>query len=304
MKPNIHILSDGGIGDCVFAIKHVEVVQKLGYACSLYFPVRDEIFNVLVYLTKNRYHIVQLPLDDKEELRKGGAELEFFKKVYAKDGDLIYFVAPDNLGQGPLGFDYKRFKTSIQTVKESKILTHLWAPNGVIFLSLNSSTPQYQISGDRIISIIRQVARQNPNHLLYYNKIDSWNGQKVNTFEIPNDLPENVRIYKNQAFNESLLWLFAADYLLTVDCGIMHIGHSLGLPTTALNTRWGAQGWPWTARWALSSDTWIPANTDSISIGRLIKTNLETPPTLLLSRLDILQNLDADWKQALLLKEY
>lgn len=286
-----------GLGDAILSLKCASIIYSCNVSVKKFVAVRDEIFKPLKHLFPDITQLSEFYGKDNRVL-KDDELVESLHKQYGRF-DNIYYIIPDLLYNNKMAFDWRRFRTNPQTIQSMKILTHLWNPERFIFISANTTTPEYKLNN--IYQIIKNVASQNPDYKVFYNNLKSWDNTNIDNGDF-NGLPENVIIGNDLPFIECIEYLIKSSYCLTIDCGIYHIANELGVPYTLLDTRLAPSSLPWRARWRYDLDHSIPAHTDSISISKLIRTNLERPQTTLIPRTVVIDNEGRDWNKLLLIK--
>ena len=303
MSKNIAVISAHGAGDTINGFQVGDFISRQGHDVTNFVAVRDEVFKPIKYLFPEAVQIPEEWGANNAFLTNPSVALNFTEQF----GDLrpfdeIIYTVPDLLfNNSKFGFDWKKYGAHPQSVRSRKLLTHLWKPEDVIYCSLNSSTPEYQLTG-RVKNIISQIAIKNPTKRVYFNNLTVWNGTKIDNGDF-SDLPENVVYFENQDFCESLEWLKKAEYVVTVDCGVLHMFNQMSDAYTLLDTRMTPAGFPWLVRWRSNLANSIDYRTDSVTIAELVKANIEVPQSSLLPRQIAMNLLGVDWNSALLIKE-
>lgn len=294
----IAIIGAGGVGDCILSRQCGFYAERYGCQISYFYPVRNEIFAPFSSLFPDSIQIEEF-YDEGNKFTENIELVKQFTEQYGEFDD-IYWIVPSLLYQNKYAFNYQKFNVSPGAIASTRLLTHLRTPKKIIFASLNSPLRDYQL-GSRIKPILTQLANQNPTYKIFYNNLTEWASKKLNNGDL-SGLPDNVLLFNDLSFVESLEYLKKASYLVTVDCGVFHVGKQLGIDTLLLDTRLTNNGLPWIPRWRSYglSDS-IPNETDSVTIAGIVKTNLENPVTTLLPRQIIAQNIGINWNQVLLI---
>lgn len=275
-----------GLGDTLLSLKCAKVIESKGYLVDRFAAVREEIFEPLQYLCPS--------------LKKLEENIDYDSFPFKENYSNYYYILPDLLFNNKGAFDYRLFDSRPSSIQSIRLFEDQWKPTNIIFCSLNTTTSYYKISNIR--EILKRVAVLNPKYEIFFNNITNWNDTSINNGDLTG-LPSNVTIGDNLTFIDCLDILKNSCYCLTLDNGIFHIAHSFGVEILLLDTRLSIKDLMFRARWRYREDDSIPANTDSLSIAKLVQTNLEIPATTLIPRKTVLDNLDTDWKQLLLIKE-
>lgn len=288
----VNLVCGDGIGGLLQGFVCADFIYNSGGYPRTFICARDEVFKPLNFLLKDKFLLEQLPEDWFDKFITD----DTFFKDKIRDG---YLNCPDMLFKHPRAFDYKRFNTNPSLIKSTRILTHKAKPENIVYLALNTSTPIYQYF--RIRELILFLAARLPNHIIYFNNITKWAGKRIGNGEF-SGLPNNVLYFEDQPFEESLEYLFRSCYCIVLDCGIMHIAQHLGTPKTIISNRLGPDGAMWRARWYYDCNEAISYNYTPRDIAYLVAKNIEIPQTTLISRKEIIENLEKDWRKELYFK--
>ena len=296
------IFNAHGVGDAILSFKVASFIENDSKALiDIISCTRNEVCEPLYYLFGDRFNLKQHIL--REQWGENNWIVDNIKEVKATypNYDEYYYVIPDLLFRAKqLSFDYKKYNTHPQLIKQTRILTHKWQPTKRIFVGLATSTPGYLY--DNVGLLLRDLAQYNPDREIYFPKLDHWAGVRIDYGNL-SDMPHNVTIKESPNFIESIDALMASEYSITTDNGFMHLSYELGIRHLILDPRYGNnRNVIWQARWRPSMENSIPIQSHANMIARLVRTNLEVEQTNMINKNFVLNNLNSDWSRELLFK--
>ena len=292
---SVRLLVGDGAGGALWGGKVAYFIKQAGDFVEILYSSRNETFRPFKYLLGDIYPLIQIPEDVQDKI-VNDEELYLF---YKGDYDECYIVIPDHLYRHKHSFDYKKYGVHPQLIQSLRLFTDKWNPKNVICVGLISSTPEYIYNF--IPTIIKFLAQELPNYLIYFNNVTKWANKELNNGDF-NNLSLNVFYFENQDFIDSLKWLSRSCYCLCVDNGIAHIAHSFGIPRTVISKRLNFDGIPWVSRWYEDLSECISYDYSPKDIARLVALNINVPQTCLIPRKFVIENLDCNWNEKLLFK--
>lgn len=311
MDKKVGIFALGGSGDIILGCQIAHQVQKkVGYEnVELICLARDETFIPIKLLfgdqiiikqheLKERwgenYHLITNPLILKEE-----------KEKYSE----IIVCAPDLLFKAKeYSFDNIKYNCSFQSIVQSRLLTHKYQPENIIYCAFcNTTTRGYEYKQSK--ELINLLATFLPNYKFYVPVLLNWNGEKTidadKNIELKNS-PNNVFVDFNPPWEQSLSFINRCCYGIVLDSFPMHISYQFGMSRLILDPRFGYDRncLPWLARWrnGMGLHDSIHIDTNFELAARIIITNILIPQTQLIPRNVVLNNLNSDWNRELLIK--
>lgn len=287
---------DGG-GGSILAVQSAFYVRKHGKTPIILCPHRDEVFKPFKYLFKNKYECVQVPESHPDLILKSGK-----RAIGLDDNDEIYLIYPDGLYLNPFAFDYKKYKTTPQTIKSTRVLTDKFDPlSGHIYIGLISSTSGYLYHD--IPALLTSLSEALPDCKIHTPIIDKWAGKDIDMGKFE-DLAKNIILYKNPDFISQIDLLSRCEYGIYTDNGPSHISYALGQTRLLLDPYFGLsrQCLPFIARWREDREDSVRIDSCPKDIARTVKLNLKYPQTTLIPRNTVLLNPEADWPKELLFK--
>ncbi len=309
---NILMGIGGGIGDLIQGINCAHFInQKKDTHADILCFARDETFKPLKHLfDRTKFNLWQHPrqeqywdnywvLNNKEVL----------KQEYPGYDD-YEFHCPDLLYRQ---FKWKRYNVHPQTIRSTRLLTHLWEPKfmmrgsfgiveaKLIYVGLNTSTPEYVYP--QIENFLIELAKAMPNHVIYFNDITQWAGHKIDNNVNPKNLPLSVWYNKDRDFASDLKTLADAEYCICLDNGISHVSHAMGIPRLLISNRLTPSSVAWQSRWYEDLRECLPYSYSPKQLAHVVKTNVLIPETTLIDRKCIADNPNfSDWDKALIFK--
>lgn len=295
----VKILVNGGIGDCLQGLSCADIVQSQGNEVDIGVFARNEIFNFLKELFKDKFkNIVQLPesfIQDYQIERND----DFWSRL-SQGYDECYFICPDTLFRNPHRFNYKKYNLNLSQIKNYKLLSGDYKPqDNLCYLALLSVTDGYTYP--HTSDLINFLCLQNPKWNFYIAQGITWNGRKIHT-DIKNKY-SNLIVDDNPTLLKSYEYMRKASFAITTDNGPMHMFNHLGTEKLVLDPQYNKAAF--IARWRRTMDDSIPITTSSIEVAKITKNLLDNELARLLPRkflLDRLLHGDIRWHEELIYK--
>lgn len=295
----VRILSGDGIGGQLQAFSCAEIVQNQGHEVHIGILGRNEIFNFLKEIFKDKFkNIVQVSEAFVEDYKLEKDEALWFN--LSKGFDETYFICPDTLFRNLHRFNYRKYNVNLSDIKEHKLLQNKHIPQeNLCYLSLLSTTPGYTY--ENASDLINFLCLQNPKWKFYIPINFFWNGSKL--YLNIKQKHHNLIVDENPNLLNSWEYMTKASFAICTDGGPMHLFNHLGVEKLVLDPQFN--NFPWIARWRKNMDDSIPILTSAIDIARLSKNLLDNELVRLLPRklvLDRLLHGDIDFSRELLYK--
>lgn len=294
---DVYLMCNDGVGGNLLTASVASIVKKAGENPIILCPSRDEVFKPFKYLLEDQFEVLQAPENQVELLFNFGP-----KSIGIVNKEEIYAIYPDGLYLNPYHFNYKRYNTSPQVIKSLRVLTHKFKPvDKNIYIGLISSTDGYLYYNIQDLTVA--LAKKLPDYTIHLPVVDKWAGKDIKMGDLVN-LPENVRIYKNDSFINQIDIMSKCEYGIYTDNGFSHISYNLGQQRLLIDPRfgYGRESLMWRARWRQTDDDSIRFNSLPEDIADLVYINLKTPQTTLIPKQVVLNNKHADWSRELLFK--
>jgi hypothetical protein len=295
------VIGGHGIGDCMMAFQCATVLQWHGIQPKVIISARDEVFNPIKQLLGALFDLEQIDESYAADnnLLKDASLMAHVSKGY----DEVYYVIPDLLFNNRYAFDYKKYHTNPQMIRDIKLLEFTLPANvqrtNIIYLGLMTTTDGYMYSEP--MSLALSLAYALPEYQIYFPVVNTWAGKMIKAIDVPNTLPNNLEVPVNPYFEDTLDILSRSCYFVGTDNGPSHIAYHLGMPRLLLDPQFNRL--PWVARWREDYLESIPISSSIDNVTSIVKTNLTIPQTTLVPRMTCLVNGEANWKQLLWLKE-
>lgn len=281
----VRFLISDGIGGQLQGFSCADIVQKQGHEVHIGIFARNEIFNFLKELFKDKFkNIVQLPESFTEDYKLEKDDI-LWKKL-SGDFDECYFVCPDTLFRNPHRFNYKKYNVSLSKIKNYKLLQDKYNPQeNICILNLLSVTNGYTYP--YISDLINFLCLQNPKWKFITANNIVWNGIKIHV-DIKNKY-SNLIVEENPTLLKWFEWMTKANFSISTDCGMMHVANHLTMEQLILDPQFNRM--PFYARWRATGDDSIPISTSAMDVAKLTKNLLDNelarllPKKLLLDRL-------------------
>lgn len=290
----VGILTSGGIGDQILAFQAASFVAESGNDVRVFCAARDEVYKPLTLLFNDLFVMRQVPENTGDLIVSNQIDLKSITNI-----DESYIIWPDLMFRHPKIFPCKKFNTNPALVRGKRLLTRLAKPSRTIYFGLNTSTREYLYPQAALL--IKSVASRLPEYNCYTNNIENWAGHNVSFVGSFENL-DNIIIDSNSPFEKALEMLSKSSYCVCLDNGISHIAYQYGIPRLLLDVRLNQDGIKWIARWRENTDESVDSRADIDLLSRVVATNLRVNQTQLISRSIVAANIDANWKEVLLLK--
>lgn len=277
----VRILTSAGLGDSLQAFQCALFVKQLNNEVDIGIFARSEVFDPIKEIFKDQFpNIQQLPdaFVVDYQIEKNPKLWFQFSKGYND----TYFVLPDTLFRNPHSFNYKKYNTNPNLIKTTRLLTHKYKPEPIIYLGLLSTTNGYSYSYTP--DLIEFLCRQLPNYKIYIPNDVIWDNKLVR-FDIKSQ-HQNLIVDTNPTFLKSFEWLCRSEFGVFTDNGPSHLAYHLGMPRLILDPQYDKL--PWIARWKEDPRESISISNSSIDVSKLIKVLLDIPATQLVPRQRIL----------------
>lgn len=286
MSDIVNIVTAGGVGDCLQALQVADIIYKNNKAPQIHCAVRDEVFQPLQFLAKDLHVLRQIPEDTS----------------YDDDVSEKYHVWPDKLFMGQFGFNYQKYNTTPELIKQNRVLLKKWKPEKIISLFLLSNTIGY--SYYYIGELGKELAQALPDYQIYLPILTTWAGKKIPTIRIPPNAPQNLLVDTNPEFIENIKMAYRSHYCITADNAFSHICYNLGCRRLVLDSRFPLykQSAPFFARWSENISDHISIENFPTDIAKLVSTNIKIEQTNLLPKAFTLKHIDTIWERDLLFK--
>jgi hypothetical protein len=294
----ILIIGGHGIGDCLLSLQCATRLQQLAINPTVYISARDEVYYPLAHVFAGYFIMSQV----KESYSANNAILNDSKLMYELTGDNfseVYYAIPDLLFNNSFAFDYKKYLTSPQMLKDIRILGPSSEIKNTIYLGLMTTTEGYMYQDP--VGLALSLAYNLPEYKVYFPIVTTWANKNIGPIEFPDNIPDNLEIAVDPSINDSFDILASSSYFIGTDNGPSHLAYHMSIPRLILDPQFGRI--PWIARWREDYLESVPINTSIQGITLIAKTNLNIPQTTLIPRLTCLSHGEhADWSNLLLLK--
>lgn len=296
----VKLVTGGGVGDALCGLTPQFAVYNNKKTPFLYACVRDEVFKPLSFLFEGINTIKQLEESDFDNFLANDRFL--LSKVEAGEKDEVYLNIPDILYKHPRAFDYKKYNTTPELLKTTRVLTNKWQPENIISLFLLSNTTGYSYFD--IGGLAKELGKLLPNFQIYLPILTKWANKPIPSIKIPEGCPSNVYIDENPDFIENIKIAYKSYYAIVGDNALSHITYHLGCRRLVLDSRFptNRSSIPWVSRWHENINDHISIDNFARDIGQLVKTNVEIEQTNLLPKNYVLNNRHSDWNRDLIIK--
>lgn len=281
----VRFLISDGIGGQLQGFSCADIVQNQGHEVHIGVFARNEIFNFLKELFKDKFkNIVQLPESFTEDYQIERNPVLWSK--FHEGFDETYFICPDTLFRNPHRFNYKKYNTTLSQIKNHKLLQYKYIPQeNICILNLLSITNGYTYP--HISDLLNFLCLQNPKWKFVIANNIIWNNIKIH-IDIKNKYL-NLIIEENPTLLRWFEWMTKANFSISTDCGMMHVANHLNMEQLILDPQFNKMAFY--ARWRATGDDSIPISTSAMDVARLSKNLLDNelarllPKKMLLDRL-------------------
>lgn len=263
---------------------------------------RDETFEPIKLLFGDQMIIKQHELKEKcgenYNLITNPAILKQIKEDYSE----IYIAVPDLLFRArEYSFDFNKYNCSPQTVTQTRLLTHKYNPEKIVYCAFaNTTTHGYNYTETK--KLIELLACSLPNYKFYVPVLLKWNNEEIigadKNIELKN-LPDNVLVDFNPTWLRALSFMVNSCYSICLDSFPFHCAYQFGIERLCLDPHFGYANnqHMWSVRWRNTGmNDSIAINSPPEMIAQLVVTNIMIPQTSLLPKWFVYNNLGKDWE--------
>lgn len=300
MEFPVILIGAHGAGDASFCFKCLPFIKKAGKVVNIFLAVRENIYEILYFFYGDLCPVAKISETWAENnafiFNPLGQDL-FAPHPYQE----IYYVIPDLLFSGPLHFDYLKYGTAPQLIKQTRTLTHKYEPQKIIYAGLATSTDGYLYSN--CVGLLRELAERFTDYTIYFPKVTKWADKNNIDYGDLSNLPTNVVISENPPITEWGNILKTASYFIGTCNGPSHFAYDIGIPRLILDPQFNKL--PWIARWKECPDECIPIMTDAHIVAKIVEANIRLPFTGLVPRRtiqEIVVDQKVSWNQLFFLK--
>lgn len=301
MSAFVNIVTGGGIGDSLLALRVHNLLLKQQKSSLIYTCARDEVFNAFKFILDGITVPKQLPPESFEEFLNNDEKLK--REIDSSGVNDITMVVPDLIcSNHPRLFDYKKYNLTLQTVRSTRTLMDKWKPEKIVYLGLLSNTTGYSYYD--IGNLAKELGNTLPDFTIYLPILQGWDRKPIPFIKTPENLPGNVHLDHSPDLIENIKMAYKSYYIVSADNLFSHLAFDLGCRRLVLDSRYplNKNSQPWGARWSEDINDHINIENFPADIARLIKTNIEIEQTNLLPKSYVLKNLNSNWKKELLFK--
>jgi len=298
MQEKIVLFGGGdGIGgllstfQCAYFVKQAKIFHEVDVS------IRQDSGEVLKYLFDDQFNLRIQP-EEYSHNHKIIFDKNLRESIFPETKDEnFYYICPDLLHRNPFGFDFRRFNVNLQTLKSTRLLTHRFKPENIIYLGLISSTPGYSYANVR--RLIFELSARFKNYTIYCPILDSWAGKDICVLDTRAALPSNVIIDKNPNFVESIKWLEKSELVFCLDNGISHISYHLGNARIFLDpySQIHQNNCAMHVRWRETLEDSVSMDFAPEYLADLARTIIDTPQTMLINKSFVINNLQYDFSR-------
>ena len=278
--PRALVLTADGLGGSLLATQCASLIRETGKHVYLGYFSRDETYKPFKFLFDDLYYTFQLPAEDEQKALNDDKYIEDLARKYGVDE--IYFTFPDDLFRGRHSFDWKKYKTPLNVLKQIRTLRHKYHPEyGNVYVNLFSSTPGYLYKD--VIGLLLALCEKLPNYKIRAPFLNEWNGIKVDLGRLPAELPKNLYIYYNPDIIEQINICRTCEYSIVGDNGFSHLSFHFGQNYLLLDPR--INQLPWMARWRqIGMENSSPIDLPVSIVAKVVFDNLTIPQSNLLPK--------------------
>ena len=290
------VIGGQGLGDCILSLQCASVIQNYGIIPKIVISARPEIQKALSFLFDSQFKLDFID-DYYSKYDRMLREKKLMDEVIQGFGE-IYYIVPHLIYCNNFRFNFEKYNTSPQVIREIKLLTKNRKIKKIIYAGLLSVKLCHMFKNS--VELVIKLATAMQDYEIYFPIIQSWAGKEIPAFSFPEDIPSNLHIDVNPELKDALAVLLGSCYFVGLDNGPSHIAYQAGIPRLILDSRMTNLGL--IIRWRENLLESVPISSSTDSIVYLIKTNLEIPQTTLLPRDLCLLNKGLDWVKALSLR--
>lgn len=297
----------GGTGDVIqaFQISHF-INQKVGPDNTEVICLsRDEVFEPIKLLFGDKFTVYQHELKERwgenYEIITNPLILKEEKDKYSE----IIVSAPDLLFRArEYSFNFNKYNCSPQSVVQTRLLTHLWNPENIIYCAFcNTTTKGYNFPQSK--KLIELLATLLPNYKFYVPVLLNWNNETIidaeKNAELKN-LPSNVLVDFNPPWERALSFMSKSCYGIALDSAPYHLFYQFGIERLCLDPRFGSGhiNKMWQSRWRnIGMHDSVPISSPAESIAQLVYTNIMVMQTTLLPKWHVMNEPNENWQMSL-----
>lgn len=290
------IIGGHGMGDCLLSLQCAIAVQQRIIEPTVYISAREEVWKPISHLFGCFFTMQRI--DESYAYDNAVLKDESLMQKISGRFDEVYYVIPDLLFANKYAFDFKKYHTSPQILRDMRIIGSSSKASNIIYLGLMTTTEGYMYSEP--LSLAMSLAYTLPSYRIYFPIINKWAGKEIKPISLPAAVPNNLIVDVNPDMIDSMNMLCKSSYFVGTDNGPSHIAYHFGVPRLLLDPQFNRL--PWIARWRENYLESIPISAPVDGITNVVKMNLERPQTTLIPRMTCLVNGDCDWNQVLFIK--
>ena len=191
MSKVLVVAGGDGIGGLINGFQVAHFVRQAGYQVDVKVSADDHVFRSLYHLFHDQFNVSQLPIEYSQNHRL--LQDSVLLATLAKEYDDFAYICPDLTYKH---FNYKKFNILPNTIKGIRLLTQKLSPQNQIYLALNTTTANYNYK--HVHSLLLLLSGFLPNYTIHLPVLDQWSGLEVKKMELPEHLPDNVVVHRNQ----------------------------------------------------------------------------------------------------------
>lgn len=294
----VKIIGGHGMGDCLMAFQCASIVRSFGNPVEVIISSRQEIYETLHHLFGKSFDMIGVPemYASDNNLLKNSSLFDYLSNGVKE----TYYVIPDLLFNNEHSFDYFKYHTSPQMIRNIRLLNGSIAKDKSIYVGLISTTPGYSYSDTT--NLVRILANNLPDYSIHLPVINSWANKEISGFDNLNDMPDNVLVHKNETLSQSMDTLRKCCYFVGTDNGPSHIAYHMGIPRLLLDPQFNLT--PWIARWREDFLESVPIYSEVSSVAETVILNIKFPQTTLLPRMNVMLSRKIDLAAEMFMKKY
>lgn len=300
MSEIVNLICNGGVGDCLQAFPIQHFIYKANKYPLIHVSARNEVFEPLQFLAEGINKLEQLDESLFDEFLKDDNRIK--KELNLHENDEFYLIQPDLLYRHKNSFNYKKYNTTPENIRNTRTLMDKWKPEKLISLFLLSNTINYSYFD--IGGLAREIALLLSDFTIYLPVLENWANKTIPKIKLPQNLPSNIEVDTKPNFIENIKKAYKSYYTITGDNAFSHICHHLGTRRLVLDSRFpcNKNSIPWVSRWFENINDHVNIENFPKDLAKLIETNIKIEQTNLLPKDYVLRNLNSDWAWDLLFK--